>query len=164
MEMYLLNSRPVLECEEDEWDKHSQEILDINNQLQGFPDYNCAVIVQYQDEAHRGKHRIEQIPLHDVLDVFEWGDIKNGADLLLDEDGYLVFVSYGQGYKLKGKYHLITVAYQILTFDENKNFMNISKALLKQGKIEVSAQQFEKKPEFVNQESLNLHETVNDIY
>lgn len=82
--------------------------------------------------------------------MFEWGDIKNGADLLLDEDGYLVFVSYGQGYKLKGKYHLITVAYQILPFDENKNFMNISKALLKQGKIEVSTQQFEKKPEFVN--------------
>lgn len=59
MGMYLLNSRPVLECEEDEWDKHSQEILDINNQLQGFPDYNCAVIVQGQDEAHRGKHCIE---------------------------------------------------------------------------------------------------------
>lgn len=59
--------------------------------------------------------------------MLEWRDIKNGADLLLGEDGYLVLVFYGQGYMLKGKYHLITVAYQILLFDENKNFMDISR-------------------------------------
>ena len=88
--------------------------------------------------------------MHEVLEVLEWGDIKNGADVLLDEDGYLVFVLYGQGYTLKDKYHLITVAYQILPFDANRNFMNISKALLNQGDIEISGQQVEKKPEFVS--------------
>ena len=150
MGMYLLNSKPVLECTEDEWDKHSQEIADIGNRIQDFPDYDCAVLAQYQDEAHRGKRSIGQISLHEVLEVLEWGDIKNGADVLLDEDGYLVFVLYGQGYTLKDKYHLITVAYQILPFDANRNFMNISKALLNQGDIEISGQQFEKKPEFVS--------------
>lgn len=146
--MYLLNSRTALECKESAIDLHALENNAISVLLQELPNYDCAVIIRYLDEGNRGKKHIQQVALHEAFSVLEWGDIKNGTDVYLDEDGYLNLISHGQGYTMNGKYYMVTVSYQILPYDENQNFLDISKELLKQGGIEISKQQFDNEPIF----------------
>lgn len=141
--MYLLNSKPVLECEEEEFDVHSREIDKIYERIQDLPNFDCAVVIRYLDEGHLGKQHIEPETLHDVFEILERGDLKNGVDVYLDENGYLNLISYGQGYVMNGKEYMVTTSYQILPYDENQNFLDISKALLKQGYVEISKQQFD---------------------
>ena len=81
--------------------------------------------------------------LHDMLEVMEWGDNKNGADMLLDEDNNIVFVVYGHTYAYKGRTAFHYYAYKILPIDEKRNFLDVSDVLLGRGGVKVAANQFE---------------------
>lgn len=57
--MKLLNSKSILNCNtEDSEKKHNQEIKYIIEQLTTYPDYDCAVVIKYFDEANQSKKSI----------------------------------------------------------------------------------------------------------
>ena len=126
--MYLLNSKSVLDCEtEEEVEIHNQEITNIFEKLYSLENYDCAVLCKYQDNAHKNlKMRVESIKLHDIEEVYQWGDFKNGVDLSIDDE-YLVLVAYGQSYQIRGEenWHIVVEAFKILPYDDNRSFLNV---------------------------------------
>lgn len=148
--MILLNSKSIRECKTDqEIDSHNKEIIDIINKLNDLDDFDCAVLCKYQDKGHKElPMKIEATTLHSLSDIFEWGDCKNGCDIMVDDGGeYLVIVTLGQSYQMKGEEHWYTVveAFKVLPYDQNKNFLNIINYVMFSGKLEYARNQFEEK-------------------
>lgn len=122
--MKLINSKSIIDCDEQEEKIHADEINNVLELLSSKGNYDCAVLKKYQDEGH--KH-IEMETLHSNLysisEVIENCDFKNGVDVCVDEEGYYVFVVYGQIYELEDKHHMMTTALKIMPFDENRKFI-----------------------------------------
>lgn len=148
--MKLVNSKTILECEtEDDINVHNQEILTLFEKVNQLENYECAVLCKFQDKAHKHlQTRVESILLHDIDEVYQWGDFKNGVDLLIDENNeYFVLVTYGQSYQIKGEndWHTVIEAFKILPYNKDEMFINIVDWALCGQPVKIANNQFETK-------------------
>lgn len=121
--MKLLNSKSIIECDEFEEEIHNKETQKILEGLLKYPNYDCAAIIKYFDEANKDKEPvIKQCGLHSCDEMIEYVDFKIGVDLALVED-YLTFIVYGQGYTVGTDYHLVQSGIQIKPYDKNRAFV-----------------------------------------
>ena len=144
--MYLLNSSAVLKCETEEaFSNHDKEIAEEFGKLATLQNYECAVLRQRQDPAASNeKTEILSLSLHDLTDIFEMADIKNGVDLLADENlEFLIVVTYGQTYEMDGRCFFVTDAYKILPYDDDKDFLNVMPYIISNKPVVKAKNQFE---------------------
>lgn len=121
--MRLLNTKSILDCNELEEDNHNQEIQNILQKLQDYPDYDCAAIIKCFDEANKDKEPIiKSCNLHNCDEMIEYIDSKNGVDVAIVED-FLTFIVYGQSYYKNDKYYLVQTGIQIRPYDVDKKFI-----------------------------------------
>lgn len=126
--MKLLNTKSILDCNENEELIHNQEIEDILEDIYGLENYDCAVIFKHVDQAHNHKEDIiKPCQLYDFMEMIEYVDFKNGIDFAVEDNGVFVVVAYGQGYELDGKYHLIETHIHVMPYDQDRNFLRIIK-------------------------------------
>lgn len=124
--MKLLNSKSILDCNEFEEEIHNKETQEILEGLLKYPNYDCAAIIKYFDEANKDKEpAIKQCELHSCYEMIEYVYFKNGVDLALVED-YLTFIAYGQGYTIGTDYHLVQTGIQIRPYNDNREFVYLS--------------------------------------
>ena len=124
--MELLNSKWILDCNEQEIEQHNQECSLIIEKLLKYDNYDCAVIYKYFDEASKEKEPvIKQCNLYDCLDMVQYADIKNGVDFAVVEE-FLTFICYGSEYEYNNQIHLVTTGIQIRPYDKERNFIQIN--------------------------------------
>lgn len=124
--MLLLNSKNIYDCNEYEEIIHNYETQIILSKLSKYPNYNCAVIIKYFDEANKNNTPIiKKCKLHDCFDIVQYTDIKNGTDLAV-VDNFLTFICYGSEYQYKNSLHLITTGIQIRPYNESKVFIHLN--------------------------------------
>lgn len=124
--MELLNSKSILDCNEQEIEQHNQECSLIIEKLLKYDNYDCAVIYKYFDEASKEKEPvIKQCNLYDCLDMVQYADIKNGVDFAVVEE-FLTFICYGSEYEYNNQIHLVTTGIQIRPYDKERNFIQIN--------------------------------------
>lgn len=120
--MRLLNTKSILDCDEVEEEIHNRETQDILSKLSNYPNYDCAAIIKYFDEANKDKEPIiKSCSLHNCDEMIGYVDSKNGVDIAIVED-FLTYIVYGQGYSVNDKYHLIQTGIQIRPYDCEKKF------------------------------------------
>lgn len=123
----LLNSKPILECNEFEEERHLEEIELIAEKIYALPNYDCAVVFKYTDPAHyKNKETIKSCYIHDFLDMVEYTDFKNGIDIEISDDKVLTVVAYGQFYTLNEEYFNVITNIYFLPYNEDKEFLDIS--------------------------------------
>lgn len=124
--MLLLNTKTVLNCDEVEYEIHSEEILKVIDFLSNQKYLDCAILYKYQDIVHKDQdQKVLSSTLDNLMDIFEMFDLKNGVDVYY-EDGFYIFIIYGQNYSFNGEDYLVTVALKILPFDDNRNFTKLA--------------------------------------
>ena len=130
--MILLNSKSIQECNEKEYEIHSEENNNLINIICGLPNYNCIVTYSYLDIANKHKEpKIDYCSLHEFLDKIEHVDFKNGCDFCLDDNQQLTIIAYGQHYKIDEEYNIIKTKISFDPYDINKEQVNISPYILK---------------------------------
>ena len=130
--MRLLNTKSILDCNELEEEKHNQENQDLLSKLSNYPNYDCAAIIKYFDEANKDKEPIiKSCNLHNCDEMINYIDSKNGVDIAIVED-YLTFIVYGQGYFIDNISYQTQTGIQIRPYDSKRNFifLNISKDIV----------------------------------
>ncbi len=91
----LLNSKSILDCEDNALELYNEETTQILNAIYDIENYGCLIIYKNVNEEHIYKEDvIKACELHDFMKMIEHVDIKNGIDFL-DENGYLVIKRYG---------------------------------------------------------------------
>ena len=127
----LLNSKSILNCNEEEEKEHNNEIEEISKMIYSLPNYDCAIIIKYVDKANeKRKEEILSCNMHDYLDMLEYIDIKNGIDLVIEDNNIFSIHAYGQCYKLKDDFHFVETNIYIMPYDENRDFIDISNFLV----------------------------------
>lgn len=129
----LLNSKSILECNEQEEKIHNKEIENIVDIIQTFPNYNCAILFKYKDKTHKHlENKILQGSLHDFLSNIEYVDFKNGIDLKLGDNNLLTIIAYGQNYYINNEFNNVITEIIIMPYnnDEDREFLDISFKLL----------------------------------
>ena len=111
----LLNSKSILNCNEEEEKEHNNEIEEISKMIYSLPNYDCAIIIKYVDKANEKRKYI---------------DIKNGIDLVIEDNNIFSIHAYGQCYKLKDDFHFVETNIYIMPYDENRDFIDISNFLV----------------------------------
>jgi hypothetical protein len=143
--MLMLNEKSCIDCDEFEFEKHSEEIEELMEKLVQLEDYYCVVLHKYIDPANRDKEmRVIDSNLWDIYELIEYADFKNGVDILLDDEGFLNLSVYGQGYKMGNKNYLVNSIFKIIPRDEEWNFLDISDFITKGGPVRFSEKQLEK--------------------
>lgn len=143
--MLMLNEKSCIDCDEFEFDKHNEEIEELMEKLSQLEDYDCVVLHKYIDLAHKDKEmKVMDSSLWDIYEVVEYADLKNGVDLLIDDEGFLNLSVYGQGYKMADKDYLVNSIFKIIPRDEEWNFLDISDFILKGEPVKLSEKQLEK--------------------
>lgn len=106
--MILLNTKSILDCNEEETEVHFKEIEDLFKTLSNDDDF-CIVEVSYLDPIQiiDKCRRLIKMKLSELEDFIQDFDIKNGADIYNDHKN-LVFILYGQTYNYDNKDHIIT--------------------------------------------------------
>lgn len=130
--MHLLNTKSILDCDEIEEEVHNQEIQDILSNLSNYPNYDCAAIIKYFDEANKDKEPIiKSCNLHNCDEMINYIDSKNGVDIAIIED-FLTFIVYGQGYFIDNISYQTQTGIQIRPYDSKRDFifLNISKDIV----------------------------------
>lgn len=130
--MRLLNTKSILDCNELEEEKHNQENQDLLSKLSNYPNYDCAAIIKYFDEANKDKEPIiKSCNLHNCDEMINYIDSKNGVDIAIVED-YLTFIVYGQGYFIDNIFYQTQTGIQIRPYDSKRDFifLNISKDIV----------------------------------
>lgn len=106
--MILLNTKSILDCDEEETEIHFKEIETLFEKLSNDHQlYNVEVtyLDPYQKE-HKPTKNV-QITMSEIEDFIQNFDIKNGADIYNDQKN-LVFVLYGQTYNYENKDYINT--------------------------------------------------------
>lgn len=125
--MKLLNTKSILDCNEDEEMIHNQEIEDICNSIYDYENYDSAIIFKFVDQAHSHKEDvIKSCELYDFMEMIEYTDFKNGIDFAVEDNGVFVVIVYGQGYELNDIYHLVETHIHVMPYDDGKNFIKLS--------------------------------------
>ena len=130
--MRILNTKSILDCNELEEEKHNQENQDLLSKLSNYPNYDCAAIIKYFDEANKDKEPIiKSCNLHNCDEMINYIDSKNGVDIAIVED-YLTFIVYGQGYFIDNISYQTQTGIQIRPYDSKRDFifLNISKDIV----------------------------------
>lgn len=130
--MRLLNTKSILDCNELEEEKHNQENQDLLSKLSNYPNYDCAAIIKYFDEANKDKEPIiKSCNLHNCDEMINYIDSKNGVDIAIVED-FLTFIAYGQGYFIDNISYQTQTGIQIRPYDSKRDFifLNISKDIV----------------------------------
>lgn len=130
--MHLLNTKSILDCDEIEEELHNQENRDLLSKLSNYPDYDCAAIIKYFDEANKDKEPIiKSCKLHNCDEMIEYVDSKNGVDVAIVED-FFTFIVYGQGYFIDNISYQTQTGIQIRPYDSKRDFifLNISKDIV----------------------------------
>ena len=114
--MILLNTKPILNCNEKETEIHNKEIeMMFNQHLSSNPNL-CQVTTTYLD-PHQKETKTETsqvINIYELDDFIQKYDIKNGLDVLVDTNNYdIILKLYGQGYCYKYENHLVTTQLRI---------------------------------------------------
>ena len=139
--MELLHNKSIIECDEFEELTHHKEIEKIMDAIESLKNYNVE-IVQYRLDliAKHLKPRVFDYKLHDLQDLIETFDIKNGVDVLLENE-QIVFEMYGQGYKVTDEVtgntldDIIKTRLYILGMDTNE-FVDLAQQLRSNLEIE----------------------------
>lgn len=139
--MELLHNKSIIECDEVEELTHHKEIEKIMDAIGSMKNYNVE-IVQYRLDfiAKHLKPRVFDYKLHDLQDLIETFDIKNGIDVLLENE-QIVFEMYGQGYKVTDEVtgntldDIIKTRLYILGMDTNE-FVDLAQQLRSNLEIE----------------------------
>ena len=130
--MRLLNTKSILDCNELEEEKHNQENQDLLSKLSNYPNYDCAAIIKYFDEANKDKEPIiKSCNLHNCDEMINYIDSKNGVDIAIVED-FLTFIVYGQGYFIDNISYQTQTGIQIRPYGSKRDFifLNISKDIV----------------------------------
>lgn len=144
--MLMLNEKSSIDCDELEFEKHSEEIEELMEKLIKLEDYDCVVLHKYIDLAHKDKEmKVIDSNLWDIYELVEYADFKNGVDILLDDEGFLNLSVYGQTYKVVGKDHFVNSIFKIIPRDEEYNFLDISDFILEGKPIKLSEKQLARK-------------------
>ena len=143
--MLMLNTKSSIDCDETEFDKHSEEIEEVMEKLMKLENFDCIVLQKYIDPANKYKEmQVIDSNLWDIYELAEYADLKNGVDILLDDEGFLNLSVYGQGYKMGNKDYLVNSVFKIIPRDEEWNFLDISDFIIKGGPVKLSEKQLEK--------------------
>ncbi len=70
----LLNTKSIIDCNEEEYEDHIQELTDIEELICELPNYDCAVIIKYLDPAH--ENREESFPVAVCMILWKWCSIQ----------------------------------------------------------------------------------------
>lgn len=106
--MILLNTKSILDCNEEETEVHFKEIENIFEKCSNDNNlYNIKVsyLDPYQQKTKEIK--VHQMPMSKLEDFIQNFDIKNGADIYNDQKN-IVIKLYGQTYQYKGKDYINT--------------------------------------------------------
>ena len=123
--MKLLNSKSILDCDENEEEIHNQETNTFLELLTLNDNYDCAVLIKSFDEAHKNEEPIiKSCKLYGCQEMLEYVDIKNGVDVA-NVDGYFTFIAYGQCSSLNDVKHMVTQGIQIRPYDEKREFITL---------------------------------------
>lgn len=101
--MILLNTKSILQCDEEETELHFKEIevlfekLSTDNNI-----YNVEVTYLDPYQKEHKPTKIVQMKISELEDFIQNFDIKNGADIYNDQKN-IVIKLYGQTYQYKGK-------------------------------------------------------------
>ncbi len=114
--MILLNTKPILNCNEKETEIHNKEIeMMFNQHLSSNPNL-CKVTTTYLD-SHQKETKSETsqiINIYELNDFIQKYDIKNGLDVLVDTNNYdIILKLYGQTYWFNNSWHLVTTQLRI---------------------------------------------------
>lgn len=137
--MILINSKSIIDCDEKEEELHNKEINNFLDLILKYPNYECALIINRVDIEEK-RERIESCRLHEILDNIDYVDLKNGADILIDE-GIIHIFCYGQNYIISEVTKMVTNDICVLPYNEDRDFLslftNISeiKEFVQNGKI-----------------------------
>lgn len=127
--MIFINSKKILDCDENEEEKHNEEISRFLDNLYSLEDYLCGVIFKRIDIIEKDQEVIiKDSTLHQCMEMIEYVDCKNGVDLY-EKDGFITFYVFGQAYCKNEKYNYVTHVIQIRPFDTNKNYVNVFRLL-----------------------------------
>lgn len=144
--MLMLNEKSCIDCDEFEFEKHSEEIEELMEKLLKLEDYDCVVLHKYIDLAHKDKEmKVIDSNLWDIYELIEYADFKNGVDIFIDNEGFLNLSVYGQTYKMDGNDYFINSIFKIIPRDKDWNFLDISGFLLEGKEVKLSDKQFDKK-------------------
>lgn len=114
--MILLNTKPILNCNEQETEIHNKEIeMMFNQHLSANPNL-CKITTTYLDSHQKDtKPETSQvINIYELNDFIQKYDIKNGLDVFVDTNNYdIILKLYGQGYYYKHEHHLTTTQLRI---------------------------------------------------
>lgn len=106
--MILLNTKSILDCDEEKTEIHFKEIENLFEKLSNDDQlYNVEItyLDPYQQENKSTK--IVQMQMFELEDFIQNFDIKNGADIYNDQKN-IVIKLYGQTYQYKDKNYIIT--------------------------------------------------------
>ena len=144
--MLMLNEKSCIECDEFEFDKHSEEIEELMEKLIQLEDYDCVVLHKYIDLAYKDREmKVINSSLWDIYELVEYADFKNGVDILIDDEGFLNLSVYGQTYRMDGNDYFINSIFKIIPRDKDWNFLDISDFLLDGKEVKLSEKQLDRK-------------------
>ena len=154
--MIMLNEKSCIDCEELEFEKHSEEIKELMEKLLKLENFDCVVLHKYIDPANKDKEmQVIDSNLWEIYELAEYADFKNGVDILLDDEGFLNLSVYGQTYKMDGNDYFINSIFKIIPRDKDWNFLDISGFLLEGKEVKFSEKQLDRKKkstiEFLNE-------------
>lgn len=106
-------------------ESHINEIIEIINTVVDYFDFPCVVLRKFQDLHNRScPQKVESCRLSEVFDLLETADIKNGIELLKNDE-YFIIAAYGQIYTAGNTMQYKIEAFQIMPYDSNRNFINV---------------------------------------
>ena len=119
--MKLLNSKPIVECDEKEELLHKDEVNKICNNIYKFTNIDCALVIT---DSENNEPKVMKCKLHDIFDYLENFDIKNGIDIYQDND-FLTFVLNGQTYKKENQIFIFNTFVKVLPLDAFGNVCKV---------------------------------------
>lgn len=134
-----MNTKSIIDCNEEEYEDHIQELTDIEELICELPNYDCAVIIKYLDPAHENREeRISSCSLHDFMEMVQYTDIKNGVDIEIGDNNVFNLICYGATYTINDILYSVKTRISIMPYDENKDFLDLSQFFLKNDNLEMS--------------------------
>lgn len=106
--MILLNTKSILDCNEEETEIHFKEIENLFEKL-STNNHLCIIKVDHLDpyQQKTKEIKVHQMQMSEIEEFIQNFDIKNGADIYNDQKN-LVFVLYGQTYRYENKDCIVT--------------------------------------------------------
>ena len=127
--MKLVHSKSILDCSDLELEIHYAETERQDSLIASLPDYDCDVMVVYEDSYHKEKipPKLFESNLKNYQEFIQNEDLKNGGDAFLTDENHLAFRTYGQLYKYKGQYEMVQCLITIKCYGEGMSPIDMSK-------------------------------------